>query len=64
MDHGKGNFIRYSDYTDAVKAKKNHPEFGGIFCKNEIVEIKGSRFRISQILPKGLKLALLPKDHE
>ena len=62
MDQGDGSFFKYADYLAAVNAKENNPLAGGIFQKGEILEIRGSRFKISQILNNGLKLVLLPKE--
>jgi len=62
MDQGNGSFMQFKDLLEAQEAKRNNPLAGGIFQKDEIVEIKGSRFRVSQILQNGLKLALLPKE--
>jgi hypothetical protein len=63
MDQGDGTFTRYADFIAAKEAQANTPLAGGIFTKGEILEIKGSRFKVIQILDKGLKLSLLPKDH-
>ncbi len=62
MDQGNGTFKRYADFLAAKEAQANNPLAGGIFQKGEILEIKGSRFKITQILDNGLKLSLLPKD--
>ena len=62
MDNGKGRMERFSDLEQAYKAKAHNPLAGGIFHKGEIVSIKSSQFRITQILNNGLKLALIPKE--
>jgi hypothetical protein len=62
MDKGDGTFTRYADFLAAKEAQGKNPLAGGIFTKGEILEIKGSRFEVTQILEKGLKLSLLPKD--
>jgi hypothetical protein len=62
MDQGDGTFKQYMDIVTAKEAQANNPLAGGIFTKGEILEIKGSRFKVVQILHKGLKLSLLPKD--
>jgi hypothetical protein len=62
MDQGDGTFKRYKDFLSAKKAQAKNPLSGGIFTKGEILEIKGSRFKITQILDKGLKLSLIPKE--
>jgi len=62
MDDGKGKMEMYKDMQEASNAKARNPLAGGIFHKGEIVSIKSSQFRITQILPNGLKLALIPKE--
>lgn len=62
MDTGKGFFEMHATLEEAQEAARSNPLSGGIFTKDEIVELKGSRFRVSQILSNGLKLALLPKE--
>ena len=62
MDDGKGKMEMYKDMQEASNAKARNPLAGGIFHKGEIVSIKSSQFRITQILHNGLKLALIPKE--
>ena len=63
MDTGKGRFevLNTLDNDELERLKKLYPEHGGVFQEGEIVEIKGSRFKISKIIRNGLKLRLLPK---
>ncbi len=62
MDQGDGTFKQFDSLLKAQEAKTENPLFGGIFTKGEILEIKGSRFKITQVLHKGLKLTLLPRE--
>ena len=66
MDTGKGYFEMFKDEKE-LKSRMHemwnmHPNHGGVFREGEILEIKGSRFKISKIIQNGLKLKLLPKD--
>jgi len=63
MDDGKGKMERFQDLEEAYRTKMNNPLAGGIFHKGEILNIKDSQFRITQILDNGLKLALIPKEY-
>ena len=67
MDNGQGKFL-YNDETDpgAIEMKKArmevmNPNHGGWFREGEIIEIRGSRFRISSVKPTQLRLKLLIK---
>jgi hypothetical protein len=74
MDDGKGKFIPLEDNTEeetfneedlnkAIKAlEQKHPGHGGWFKLDEIVELKGSRFRVKRIKPTEIVLKLLPKQ--
>lgn len=70
MDTGKGIFeemqlkamANEDEIREAMKAmEEKHPEHGGWFREGEIVEIKGSRFRVKSVKPTELRLKLLPK---
>ena len=67
MDTGRGYFEVF-DGKDLSEVEKNldelieaHPNHGGVFSEGEVIELKGSRFRVSKIIRNGLKLALLPR---
>lgn len=62
MDTGNGNFKMLSE-QEAKPFVEN--ELHGLpvdhfFRVGETVELKGSKFRVKSISPKGLKLKLLP----
>jgi len=61
MDTGEGVFKLFTD--DKVKKKlfEAYPDHGGVFKVGEIVELRGSKFRIKSIKPKELRLKLLAK---
>ena len=61
MDDGKGRFIEFEEKAELDRLKEEYPMHGGVFQKGEIVELKGSRFKIKTISPKELRLKLLPK---
>ena len=63
MDTGRGNFAEISEF----RAKQIKDVFAmqgrdlsGIFTKGEILELKGSRFRVEKIKTRSLRLLLLP----
>ena len=62
MDQGDGTFKGFRNLLEAQEAQSSNPLAGGIFQKGETVEIRGSHFKISQVLHKGLKLKLLSKE--
>lgn len=72
MDTGKGHFETLDDEVgedripaeiDAMKAalEAKYPKHGGWFREGEIIEIRGSRFRIKSVKPKELRLKLLKR---
>lgn len=71
MDTGQGKFERVE--ADDLLAKQNlnlamealeakYPEHGGWFQEGEIVELKGSRFRVKRIKPTEITLKLLKRS--
>jgi hypothetical protein len=75
MDNGKGRFVRVQDLVDDSKKKPastiqavidRHPnrtlKNAGLFCEGEVVEIRGSRFRVKMITRTGMLLRLLPRE--
>lgn len=77
MDDGNGKFVPLLHSTDmnilseltevahkldAMKEMEaEHPNHGGWFQQGEIIELRGSKFRVQAIKPNGLYLKLLPK---
>lgn len=68
MDSGKGYFEQATATSEKDLENKlaqmsaKFPEHGGVFKQGEILEIKGSRFRIGTITPKKMVLRLLSKQ--
>jgi uncharacterized Zn finger protein len=78
MDTGKGRFEMLKDLESALAAseeerrkgveiaksemEKAHPSHGGWFQVGEILEIRGSKFRVKSIKPTEIRLKLLPKE--
>ena len=68
MDSGKGKFYYNEETTpEAIEIKKAqmeaaNPNHGGWFREGEIIEIRGSRFRISSVKPHQLRLKLLKRN--
>jgi len=61
MDTGEGRFEQLPDLKRFTvdKMRKKHPKSKGIFTVGEEIEIRGSRFKIKDISPFGIKLKLL-----
>lgn len=57
MDTGKGKFATISEEKYQEQIKKDLPK---VFKTGEILEIRGSRFRVEKILRNKLILKLLP----
>lgn len=64
MDTGEGRFERLADLDAKTieDIRSRYPKSKGIFEVGEELEIKGSRFRVKQITPFGIKLKLLKSD--
>jgi len=62
MDSGNGNFIPGESVEKLKKLFGEYSNHGGIFSVGEVVEIKGSFFKVSKILPKKMTLRLLTKN--
>jgi len=72
MDTGKGEFVQADtgiaemSQEDIDRAKEllevKHPDHGGWFREDEIIVIRGSRFRVKSVKPTELRLRLLPKE--
>lgn len=63
MDTGEGRFESLSDedLKQLEKIQEKHPNHGGVFHEGEVVELKGSKFKIRQIKENRMLLYLLPK---
>lgn len=67
MDTGEGRFKEFSGKNEDELAgrinnlQKEYPKHGGVFVVGEILELKGSKFRVKSIKPTELRLKLLPK---
>ena len=58
MDNGKGRFEMINESKARELIENDYPL--GIFRVGEIIELKGSRFRIKSVKLKELRLKLLP----
>ena len=67
MDTGEGKFKKFfaKDENELAEKindlQKQYPKHGGIFVVGEVLELKGSKFRVKSIKPTELRLKLLPK---
>ncbi|HLE52729.1 MAG TPA: hypothetical protein VI755_11740 [Anaerolineales bacterium] len=65
MDTGEGKFEQMQaddqkKLLERIKAlESQYPDHGGWFREGEIIEIRGSTFRIQAVKPTGLRLKLL-----
>lgn len=64
LDMGDGNFEYEGDEKDLEMLKRKKPDHGGRFMDGDIVEMRGSRFKITKMLANGMKLKLLPKQED
>ena len=58
MDTGSGEFKKITDETFAEEMKKLNPM---VFKTGEVLDIRGSRFRVQSIMRKKMILRLLPQ---
>jgi len=60
MDTGNGHLIKITEdlFNKQMKEQEQNPM---VFKEKEILEIRGSRFRIEKIRQKKIILKLLPK---
>lgn len=64
MDTGKAWFEMMKEEDEKIAAQKKaemekrHPNHGGWFHEGELIEIKGSTFKITRITPTKLTLKL------
>jgi len=59
MDTGEGRFERMRDCREELPMRLKYPKSKGVFEVGEEIEIRGSRFRVKDISPFGIKLKLL-----
>ena len=62
MDTGEGRFEKFFDPVEEEQLRKKYPKSKGVFTEGEELEIRGSKFRVIDISPFGIKLKLLPAD--
>ena len=64
MDTGEGRFemISGNGILQKRKLEERFPKHGGWFRVGEIIEVRGSRFRVKAVKPNQLILKLLPKE--
>ena len=62
MDSGQGGFEKFDEMKELLDLKKQYPNHGGIFKVGELLELKGSKFRVKSIKPTELRLKLLRKE--
>lgn len=62
MDTGKGRFEELKALSDISEVYRKYPEAKGIFTVGEELEIRGSKFKVKQITPFGIKLKLLKQE--
>ena len=62
MDTGQGKFEMSDGLVESKEIlEAKYPDHGGWFRVDEIVELKGSRFRVKAVKPTELRLKLLKK---
>ena len=59
MDTGEGRFEMYNGITEAEQDRIRWPKSKGVFTVGEEIEIRGSKFKVKEISPFGIKLKLL-----
>ena len=62
MDTGEGRFEMLDEGMKKAVLEQRYPRHGGWFRVDEIVELKGSRFRVKAVKPTELRLKLLPRE--
>ena len=62
MDTGEGKFVMLDEGIKKAVLEQKYPRHGGWFRVDEVVELRGSRFRIKSVKPTELRLKLLPKE--
>jgi hypothetical protein len=59
VDTGEGRFVELKSFSDEEDLRKQYPKSKGVFQIGEELEIKGSKFKVHDISPFGIKLRLL-----
>jgi hypothetical protein len=61
MDTGEGRFVELEslEYKIVNEMRNRFPKSKGIFTISEELEIKGSKFKVKEITPFGIRLKLL-----
>ena len=59
MDNGKGRFVEFEKMEQLEQLRQQYPKSKGVFTVGEELEIRGSKFRVKDISPFGIKLKLL-----
>jgi len=63
MDTGEGKFVPVQADLETAKKRleEKYPQHGGWFREGEVVELKGSYFRVKRIKPTEIVLKLLKR---
>lgn len=65
MDTGQGRFEQINASNEEEKKRRmaelesKFPDHGGWFREGEVIEIRGSKFRVQSVKPNQLRLKLL-----
>ena len=59
MDTGEGRFSIYEKPEELEGLRQKYPNSKGVFRIGEELEIRGSKFKVKDISPFGIKLKLL-----
>ena len=59
MDTGEGRFEKVKELQELEELRNKYPKSKGIFTIGEELEIRGSKFKVKEITPFGIKLKLL-----
>ena len=62
MDTGEGRFEQFEELNRLRELEKKYPKHKGIFTVGEELELRGSKFKVKDISPFGIKLKLLKAD--
>lgn len=63
MDTGQGRFeqINAANEEEMAELESKFPDHGGWFREGEVIEIRGSKFRVQSVKPNQLRLKLLQR---
>jgi len=67
MDSGQGKFEQVNAKNEVelkqkmLELESKFPEHGGWFQEGEVIEIRGSKFRVKSVKPHSLRLKLLQR---